>query len=241
MNSRAAAGFFLALGSLTTSLVAASALDDPLWAKAIGIASANSNWVPGLTIIRTEVLEGGKSEGVHEVWQRSSLGAKDEVATQTVKVLEDGKDVTAREKKKIDTKADRKVTAKLGGHPFDLKAQGQLVVKATEQTKLISNRNCVAYEFELRSTNGVLTKGVSWLEKETGWPAEIENMTMNPLPDKHFKRMGITTRYEASPEGRWQAKEVITTGTVSVMFIKADIRSTTTFSDYWKKPSKGEH
>jgi hypothetical protein len=234
MNSRAAA-VFLALGSLTTSLVAASALDDPLWAKAIGIASANSNWVPGLVIIRSEVLQGGKSEGVHEVWQRSSSGEKGEVITQTVKVLEDGKDVTAREKKKIDTKADHKVTAKLGGHPFELKVQERLILKPTQQTKVISNKTCVAYEFELRNTNGVVTRGVGWLEKETGWPAEIENMTMSPLPDKHFKRMGITTRYEAGPEGRWQAKEVITTGTVSVMFIKADIRSTTTFSEYWKK------
>jgi len=241
MNSRAAAGLLLALASLTTSVVAASALEDPLWSKAIAIATANSNWVPGLTIIRTEVLQGGKSEGVHEVWQRSSSGTGGDLVTETVKVLEDGKDVTAREKKKIDAKADRKETAKLGGHPFDLKVQERLILKPTEQTKVISHRNCVAYEFELRNTNGGVTKGVSWLEKETGWPAEIENMTMNPLPDKHFKRMAITTRYEASPEGRWQAKEVITTGTVSVMFIKADIRSTTTFSDYWKKPSRGEH
>jgi hypothetical protein len=36
---------------------------------------------------------------------------------------------------------------------------------------------------------------------------------------------------------------MVTDGTVSVFFIKADVRSTMMFSDYWKKPqreAKGE-
>jgi hypothetical protein len=225
----------LALGCLATSLAAAP--EDMLWRKALAVAASNTNWLPGLIITRTEMLQKGKVAGVHEVWRRSNLGAKGEVVTTTVKVLEDGKDVTAKEKKEMDAKGGPK-KEKLGGHPFDLNLQDHLSLKRTDQTRIVSGRNCVGYEFDLRNTNGVTVKGTTWLEKETGWPAEIENMTINPLPEKRFKRMTTTTRYASSPEGRWQIKEVITTGAVSVLFIKADIRSTTTFNDYWQKPAR---
>jgi len=233
MNPTLPATIVLALGCLTNSL--ASALEDPLWRKALAVAGSNTNWLPGLIITRTEVLQKGKVEGVHEVWRRSTMGTHGEVVTTTVKVLEDGKDVTAKEKKEMDAKNGPKKET-LGGHPFDVNLQDRLSLKRTDQTKDISGRDCVGYEFDLRNTNGVTVKGTTWLEKETGWPAEIENMTINPPPERRFKRMATTTRYESSPEGRWQIKELTTTGTVSVMFIKADIRSTTTFSSYWQKP-----
>lgn len=225
----------LVIGCLTTSL--ASALEDPLWRKALAVAGSNTNWYPGLIITRMEVLEKGKVAGVHELWRRSTLGTNGEVVTTTIKVLEDGKDVTAKEKKGMDAKGGPK-KEKLGGHPFDVNLQERLSLKRTDQTRVISGRDCVGYEFDLRNTNGVTVKGTTWLEKETGWPAEIENMTINPPPEKRFKRMATTTRYEASPEGRWQIKELTTTGSVSVLFLKADIRSTTTFSDYWQKPAR---
>jgi hypothetical protein len=231
MNSMLPAALILALGCLTTCV--ASALEDSLWRKAISVAGSNTNWVAGLVITRTEILQKGKVESVHELWRRSSLGVNGEVVTATVKVLEDGKDITAKEKKEFDAKEKK---GKLGGHPFDVNLQDRVSLKQTDQSKIISGRDCVGYEFVLRNTNGVTTKGIAWLEKETGRPAEIDNMTIDPLPEKRFKGMATTTRYELSPEGRWQVKELITTGTISVLFIKANVRSTTSFSDYWQKP-----
>jgi hypothetical protein len=237
MNPTLPATIALALGCLTISLAAAP--EDPLWRKALAVAGSNTNWRPGLIITRTEMLQKGKVEGVHEVWRRSTLGTNGEIVTTTVKVLEDGKDVTAKEKKEMDAKSGPK-KEKLGGHPFDVNLQDDLALKRTDQTRIVSGRNCVGYEFELRNTNGVTVKGTTWLEKETGWPAEIENMTINPPPEKRFKRMATTTRYESSPEGRWQIKELTTTGAISVLFIKADVRSTTTFSHYWQKPAASD-
>src|SRR5688500_14164612 len=104
------AAMTLALGCLMAS--AASALEDPLWRKAISVAGSNTNWVAGLVITRTEILQKGKVESVHELWRRSSLGVNGEVVTTTVKVLEDGKDVTAKEKKEFDAKEKK---GKLGG------------------------------------------------------------------------------------------------------------------------------
>jgi hypothetical protein len=231
---------FLVLTCAPTLLIAASALEDPLWRKAVGIANSNSNSVPGLTVTRTEVLHKGDPASVHEVWQRSALGTNGQVVRRTVKVLEDGKDVTKSIKAK-PAKSDGGIAAGIprmsGSHPFDPTVQDQVSLHPTVEARVILGKQCVAYDFDLRRTNGTLVKGKTWIEKTTGWPAEIENMTFTPQLDKRFKRLAITTRYESGPENRWQIKEVVMTGTVSVLFIKADVRSTTTFSEYWNKHS----
>src|SRR5688572_28725536 len=152
MNPTLPATIVLVVGCLTTPL--ASASQDPLWRKALAVAGSNTNWLPGLIITRTEVLQKGKVEGVHEVWRRSTLGTNGEVVTTTVKVLEDGKDVTTKEKKEMDAKNGPQ-KEKLGGHPFDLNIQDYVSLKRTDQTRVISGRNCVGYEFDLRNTNGV--------------------------------------------------------------------------------------
>src|SRR5688572_15157142 len=150
MNPTLPATIVLVVGCLTTPL--ASASQDPLWRKALAVAGSNTNWLPGLIITRTEVLQKGKVAGVHEVWRRSTLGTNSEVITTTVKVLEDGKDVTAKEK--LDAQ-DGPKKGKLGGHPFDVNLQDRLSLKRMDQTKNISGRDCVGYEFDLRNTNGV--------------------------------------------------------------------------------------
>ena len=76
----------------------------------------------------------------------------------------------------------------------------------------------------------------AWLEKANGIPAELENVTFDPMPDKHLKAMAVTTRYELTPDGIWRVKEMRTLGKVSMFLIKADLQSTTTLSEYWRRP-----
>jgi hypothetical protein len=227
------------LACAPTLLIAAGALDDPLWRKAVAVANSSSNWVPGLIVTRTEVLHNGESKSVQELWQRSTPGTNGEVVRRTVKALEDGKDVTKKQKAEVvdDGSKAAGMPRMSGSHPFDPAVQDRVSLKPTTETRLILGKQFIAYDFDLRHTNGSLVKGKTWLEEATGWPAEIENMTFDPPLDKHFKRLAVTTRYEAGPEGRWQIKDVNMTGTVSVLLMKADVRSTTTFSEYWNKHS----
>src|SRR5262245_47165964 len=205
----------------TTFLFAADAMKDPLWRKAVAVAAANADWVPGLIITRSEVLHKGEVVGVHEMWQRSKLGPKSEVVTETVKILEDGKDVTKQEKTKNKEKSGMKKTDGNGGaNPFDAAVQDQLSLKVMDRSRTIAERACVGYAFELRNTNGPVVRGTAWLDKETGVPSEIENMTLDPLPDKHLKHFTLTTRYETTTNGAWLAKTITATSTMSVMFIK---------------------
>jgi len=177
------------------------------------------------------VLHGGEG-GVQEIWQRSKLGAKGEVTTEIVKVLEDGKDVTVKEKK--STK-DVKAFNNLGDAIFNRKAQKFLTITPTARTNRIADRECVGYEFQQTNQKGPTLKGTAWLEEETGRPVELENMTFDPLPDK-MKRMAITIRYAPTPEAGWQVKETIMKGVAGILFIKAEFQTRMTFSEYWKKP-----
>jgi hypothetical protein len=68
---------------------------------------------------------------------------------------------------------------------------------------------------------------------------EIEDMTLDPLPDKHLKQVLITTRYGATTTG-WHVKEMLTRGTISVLLIKADFHTLVTFGEYWKRPKRPE-
>jgi hypothetical protein len=220
-----------------TFLLAADGTKDPLWSKAVAVATANADWVPGLVITRSEVLHKGEVVGVYEMWQRSKLGPKSEVVTETVKILEDGKDVTKEEEKTRKGKSEtKKADGNGGGNPFDASVQDRLSLKVMDRSRVIAEQTCVGYAFELRNTNGPVVRGTAWLEKETGLPLEIENMTLDPLPDKHLRQLILATRYETTTNGTWFAKMMTANSTVSVMLIKADTRTTTTFSEHWKRP-----
>jgi hypothetical protein len=167
------------------------------------------------------------------MWQRSKPGPKGEVVTETVKVLEDGKDVTREEKPKNNEKNAAKNAG--GGNPFDPEVQAQLSLKVMDQSRTIAGRDCTGYVFELRNTNGPVVRGKAWLDKETGIPSEVEDMTLDPLPDKHLKQLSVTTRYETTTNGVWVAKTMTSSSTMSLLFIKANARTITTFSEHWKR------
>src|SRR5437870_878803 len=109
MNPRPKTIIVLSLALLwtTTFVFAADAPPDSLWQKALTVARTNTGWVAGLVVTRSEVLHKGETNGVQETWQRSSLGSNGEIVTQTVKALEDGKDVTEHEKKKEQSKTKK--------------------------------------------------------------------------------------------------------------------------------------
>ena len=121
-------GIFAAVVFFSTEVAFAGTAPDPLWQKALAIAESNANWVAGLVVTRSEVLYKGETNGVHEIWQRTSLGADGEVMTRTVKIMEDGKDVTAEEKKKEKKEKKEQDKSKKGAsqgscNPFDAEVQ----------------------------------------------------------------------------------------------------------------------
>src|SRR3982751_6093554 len=89
MNARTKTTIILALALFHSAMCAfcASAVSDPLWQKALAVARTNTGWVAGLVVMRSEVVYRGETNGVNEIWKRSTLGKNGEVITETVKVL----------------------------------------------------------------------------------------------------------------------------------------------------------
>ena len=214
---------------------------DPLWQKALSVARTNAEWVAGLVVLRSEVQHKGEVAGVHEVWTRSKLGDNNEIVKSTVKVLEDGEDVTKQELKKEakKNKETKKAGRESGGvNPFDSELQDRVTTRRGEQVRQIAGRDVVSYAFEVRNTNGPTARGVAWLDKETGIPGEIEGMTLDPLPDKRLKAVTTNTRYETTEKGEWRVKEMRIVAKASAFFMTVDVVSIMTFSEYWRKPNE---
>ncbi|HVY68553.1 MAG TPA: hypothetical protein VHH73_01405 [Verrucomicrobiae bacterium] len=220
---------------------------DPLWQKAVAVAQSNENWVAGLTVMTVAVGHKGKTEGTYESWSRSSPGNEGRINRETVKAIEDGKDVTEREKKK-EAKArqaekNKTETKQSGasppGNPFDPEIQDRVFITplAPENARNIEGKPCAGYSFVVRNTNGPTARGTAWLAKETGTPVEIENMTIDPLPEKSLKAMAITTRYQITTNGAWRVAETVTKSKVRVLLITIDLVTTNTYSEYWKNLS----
>jgi len=217
-------------------------LPDALWRKAVAVAAANADWVPGLSITRIEVFRKGESVGVHELWQRSQLGPAGEFETETIKAFENGKPVKLDDKS-ADKKrgSGKKHSEKSDWNPFAADAQSRLTLKTVAHSRVIAGQDCAGFTFVLPQTNGVVLQGTAWLATPTGVPVTVEDMSIEPLPDKHLQRLALTTHYETTTNGDWRATSIITASTVSVFFFKAEVQTTTTLSDYWKKPSAGNH
>jgi hypothetical protein len=88
----------LCLASLASPAHAAAPTDS-LWQKAVVLAGNNTRWVPGTIYTRVEeVDDAGKPKHVHEAWMRLYADSTGQVANEIVKAIEDGKDVTDKER-----------------------------------------------------------------------------------------------------------------------------------------------
>lgn len=218
-------------------------LQDSLWQKAVALSGANEDWVPGLLVVRMEMLDGrGKAQSVEETWLKMSLGPDGKIKKDLIKQVKDGKvkdgpetKVEARsgEGKKKGERAKTSISIS-SDNPFSPKVQGNVSAKRTAQPKTILGKPCAGYEFKLSTKEGKTLSGTAWLEEPTGIPLEIQ-YTVRPLP-AHVQRLSTLVRYETTPEGAWCPREMVMEGSGEFLFIKKAYRGVIRFSDYWKCP-----
>ena len=67
-------------------------LQDSLWQKAVALSTANEDWVPGLLVVRMEMLDGrGSAQSTEETWLKMSLGPDGKIKKDLIKQVKDGK------------------------------------------------------------------------------------------------------------------------------------------------------
>ncbi len=211
---------------------------DPAWERAVALASANMDWVPGLVVVRVEILDvSGVPEQSQEAWVRVEMGPGGDLVARDVRFVEDGAAVSSNERQSAgDLLRDGQGPVGLPplelfrGSPFDPGVQQDVSASRTGERRGIDGRHCVAFAFSQRKANG-LAKGIAWLDEATGAPVEV-HITGSRVTGV-VGVQGATIGYGPIEGDAWCTKEVLLEGTVGFAWMRRAFRITVTYADYW--------
>jgi hypothetical protein len=220
----------------------AEAPTDSFWVKAVALAGANDDLVPGLIKMHMqEVDKNGKPKNedkYYEAWSTLSLGADGEVQYETVRVIENGEDITESEKAKEqaeDEDEEESESERMEAYnPFDPDSQDRISVVPIGSAGIVGGRNTVVYEFTERTEDDVEISGRAWLEIDSGAPVRIE-YTPDPLP-KRVKSLTTTVEYEHMYPDSLVARHMVVEVTGGFLFIKKHFHMDMTFDRHWRLP-----
>ncbi len=213
---------------------------DSLWQKAVEIAGRNKPWIPGVTVMRSEVLDDkGKLTDTFESLIRISPGADGSPVSTIEKATRNGEDVTEKEQKAMEernrkaAKDGKSMSIGLEDNPFNPDLQQAVTVKDLGESKLLDGKSCAMYSFNLKKKDGTSLTGTAALERESGVPVEV-SYTLSPLPFGVEKMTTVLT-YADGPAGDGFLRGMSIDGTGAFLFIKRVFHSTISLDGYWKK------
>lgn len=221
-----------------------------LWRKAIDILAANLDWVPGSMTMQFELLDkNGEADMVNTSTYKIYLDENGEVQSELVRMINDGEDVTEKEKAKAEAKEEEKekenddakeqgedseegnVGFSMAESPFHPENQGKIQLKPLDQEKTVDGQVCRGFDYSLPLEENTRI-GTAWLNVETGAPV-LHEFSTDPLPPR-VKEMKNIVRYHYTPAGDFYTTEAMFEGVGGFLFIKKRFRGTMTFEDYWK-------
>jgi hypothetical protein len=225
----------------TTSRAQASS--DSLWHKAVALAETNDNLVPGsITMRMQEMDKHGRPKDENKYYESQSrlfLGEDGKVDYETIKVIEDGEDITEKELEK-ERERDKGEDEEGGSHsmrgydPFDADNQSMVNAVRLDTTEMIDGKTTIVYEFTDQADDDRVMTGRAWLDATGGFPVKVE-YTSDPLP-KRVKRMITTLDYGYIPPDSVFVRRMVVSATGGFLFIKKHFRMDMTFGEYWRLP-----
>ncbi len=245
-------GMFISLLSVTVCWPGesqAAVPNDSLWLKAVGLSELNDDLVPGS--MRMHMQEMDKhgmpkdEDKYYEYWSRLFLGEDGQVDFETVKVIENGKDITEEEKAKERESDDNEDEDDEGeSHsmerysPFASERQKRISVARIDTIDIVNGRNAVPYKFTEQTADEEIIRGTAWLEAYSGVPLRVE-YTTDPLP-KRVKSMVTTVEYEYVAPDSLIVRRMSVKASGGFLFIKKHFHMDMTFGDYWRLPKDYE-
>jgi hypothetical protein len=223
---------------------------DSLWQRAVVLSEKNEGLIPGSIRMRMqEVDEEGRPKNddkYYESWSSLSLGEDGKVEFETVRAIQDGKDITEEQRaREEEAKADSggndgthgsESEGMDGYDPFDPDKQARVSTNLVGAGDLVDGKNTVLYEFAEQGEHGERTTGKAWLEVETGAPVRVE-YSVDPLP-KRVKHMVMTMDYDYMPPDSLTVRSLSIQATGGIWFIKKHFHMDMTFGDYWRPPEQ---
>jgi hypothetical protein len=231
------AGILFCFSLLSTDIVG----KNDLWSKAVEFERQTKEaGIMPQTMVMTSIIKNksGKVEESSEI-KMKMVEKGNEIETEIVSVIENGKDVTAEAKKEAEKnkkesesskKDDTSITFSFGESPFDPDVQKNLIFKYESDTILYGTQVSV-FTFTEKSEDGKsTTKGKTYLDSLTGMPLKVESST-EPLP-RFVKKIAVTVNYSKSEDGYVIPSTAIVEGEGGFLFMKYFSESKITFSDY---------
>jgi hypothetical protein len=220
-----------------------------LWERAVAVFDENKDLVPGKVLQKIQELgDDGQVKSETDIETSIALNEAGKVKSTIVRASEDGKDVTAEQRKKAE-EAEKKSAKRrsdeqshsfsLGDGPFNAERQDDVRVAETKTHETVDGKSCTVFEYsypdksENRAKNRpAMIRGKAWIDESTGCPAKLQ-FTSNPLP-KHVKSMVTTLRYFENENGSWVLRQMEFDVSGSFLFFGKRMRGDFTFGDYWK-------
>ncbi len=235
----------LLIGTLFVGLSAGAAWgtdQDPLWQKAVEIASANDNWVPGHVIHNEEVYSriGILQENTvtHSELQRQQ---NRDVEVAFLKILQNGRDITEEFTREFGRTVILEEDEYRVDHPFRSSALGSVEYQRLDKKKNIRGKKCISYAFTYVDKRGTW-EGTAWLEDGSGVPVFIQGTLVSvPLEESWYTLLGlaVTTSFTTNENGSWYPESAVVDSRIKVVIkrfhsYKGRVKETYTFSKHWR-------
>ena len=125
--------------------------------------------------------------------------------------------------------------------PFNPERQGAVSFSASGEKRLLFGHLCQRFDFTYQTTivrkgekEKLTWSGMAWLEEGSGLPVKLE-FSLAPLPSR-IRSLWTIYLYETARPDQWVLSKVTISGHGGFLFIKKRFRTTTTFSDYRRRP-----
>ena len=224
-----------------------------LWQKAVDICRRNSDWYPERITILSEVLNRqGQPSSVTQLFFSLRLGAEGRLSTELTRALKNGQDTTAEMRSKVairhpeeplDPDKEDTYSMSISDSPFVPERQASVTFSASIEKRLLFGHSCRRFDFSYQTkiirkgeTEKLTWNGMAWLEEGSGVPVKLE-FSLAPLPSR-IRSLWTVTLYDTARPDRWVVKKVAISGHGGFLFITKRFRTTTTFSDYRRRPAQ---
>lgn len=214
--------------------------NEDLWQKAVRIAARNQDYAPGKVHTYVEELNRrGKIIKTEENWLEMTTDENGHFKVECVRALQNGEDVTGREKGNFNDEAKSKKSSKRTFtfsnndlNPFHPKVQGAVFYHPTDGKEYINGQECALYEYIWKQNAEYTQKGTAWLAVDTGAPMFLK-YTLDFKP-KYIKDYWATANYQYLDGGLWQPESGEMEMSGGFWFKRIHIKVRFTLSDFWE-------
>ena len=209
-----------------------------LWDRAVELAGENAGWVPGLVQMSTEELNRkGELKNSRIIWMRLILGENGEIASETVKYLDNGTDKTQERSDSSGPPGSQGNSSSfwsMDDTPFAPDAQNRVTREAVGRTEILDGRPVQTFRYELVNRDGDIMEGTVWIDVEHGAPVRMD-MVPKPLP-RFVSSLQTSIYFTYTDDEHWLPTRMEIEGEGGFLLVRRAFTMKALLSDHWRIP-----